>query len=378
MANRKQKNIRKYRRAWNINIGMVVFFLIFIYICICIVSYMTKKHISVYEVKQGTIASDNTYTGLIFRTETVKTAAKSGYVNYFAREGQRVGVKSVVYTIDESGKTASLLEENEEAAALTSDDYKAIKSEITSFTNSFSENNFNALYDFKYSMDGTILELVHLNLLNNIDGIENNSSLFQIYKPDESGILTYSIDGFENVQPEQVTAEMFDEGNYSKTFLKNQELVSEGDPVYKLITDENWSVVIPLDKERSKDIPSDDYIEVTFSKDQTTAWAYVTQFESNGKKYAKLAFTNSMVRFATDRYLELELKLDDIEGLKIPVTSVVEKPFYVIPADYITHGGDSDEEGVLMEKYQEDGSVHSSGAWFNPPKMVHDGVGRAF
>ena len=54
--------------------------------------------------------------------------------------------------------------------------------------------------------------------------------------------------------------------------------------------------------------------------------------------YAQLTFNNSCVAFCTDRYVDIELILDEVKGLKIPQSAIVEKEFYIIPAEYMTKG----------------------------------------
>ena len=49
-----------------------------------------------------------------------------------------------------------------------------------------------------------------------------------------------------------------------------------------------------------------------------------------------------------ERFLNIELILEDETGLKIPKSSVVEENFYVIPEDYITTGGNSSSDGVMV------------------------------
>ena len=56
---KQNKKIVKYRKPFNINIGIIIFIIIFIYLVFNIFSYMTTEHISVYEVEQGTIAENN-------------------------------------------------------------------------------------------------------------------------------------------------------------------------------------------------------------------------------------------------------------------------------------------------------------------------------
>ena len=54
-------------------------------------------------------------------------------------------------------------------------------------------------------------------------------------------------------------------------------------------------------------------------------------------------------RYAKERYLDIELILEDESGLKIPKSSVVDKKFYTVPKDYLTQGGNSKDTGVLID-----------------------------
>ena len=60
-----------------------------------------------------------------------------------------------------------------------------------------------------------------------------------------------------------------------------------------------------------------------------------------------------MIRYAEERYLDLELILEDESGLKIPKSSVTNKKFYIIQEDYLTQGGNTKETGVLVETGEE-------------------------
>ena len=68
------KKIVKYRKPFHLNIEIVIFVIILVYILFYVFSYFTEKHIGIYEVTQGTIAENNTYTGLIVRSESVYTS----------------------------------------------------------------------------------------------------------------------------------------------------------------------------------------------------------------------------------------------------------------------------------------------------------------
>ena len=90
MARDELTNIQVYRKKWNINIGIIIFGVIFIYLVVTVLMYLTNKHVSAYEVREGSILKDTAYTGLIIRDETVVNAEADGYVNYFAPEGSKV------------------------------------------------------------------------------------------------------------------------------------------------------------------------------------------------------------------------------------------------------------------------------------------------
>jgi len=71
--------------------------------------------------------------------------------------------------------------------------------------------------------------------------------------------------------------------------------------------------------------------------------------EKKNDIYANITFKDSMIRYADERFVNIELILEDESGLKIPKTSVTEKDCYAVPIDYITSGGASQNEGVYRQ-----------------------------
>ena len=101
MQLKKNKNVVKYRKPMNFNIGVIIFVIIFIYLVFNVFSYLTETHISVYEVREGSILKDNSYTGLAIRNETVIRSEDNGYVNYFVSAGSKVGAKTQIYSLSD-------------------------------------------------------------------------------------------------------------------------------------------------------------------------------------------------------------------------------------------------------------------------------------
>ena len=150
MSGRRKKNkIIKYRRP--INIGVVFFGFLAVYLIVCVYLFFTSTHISGYEVIAGNLATDYHYTGIALRTEEIYHSEKPGYISYYAREGEKVAVASTVYTVDESGKMTQALKENAKGLSLNEEDYGQIRSEISAYMSNASDMNFGEVYDFKKS-----------------------------------------------------------------------------------------------------------------------------------------------------------------------------------------------------------------------------------
>lgn len=362
MADQNPNKITKYRRPLNINIGMVIFAVIFIYIVICVFMYFTSKHIVWYEVQAGSLSTNNTYEAIAIRDETIVNATDNGYVNYFAREGARVAVGDLVYTVDESGKLNDYIGISSTGEnSLSQTDLAELKSDIVGFANSFDRRrNFNSVYDFKYEMEGNVLKLSNYNILESIESIQA-SELTGLIKQCTAilpGIIIYSTDGYEDLTLEMMTAEMFDKKNYEKTQLLSNDLVAAGDPVYKISSNEDWSLVIQVDKAREEELLKAEYVRVRFLKNQEVSWGKVESFTNEkGDIFVKLTFTNSMITFCNERFVDIELILEDETGLKIPNSSIVEKEFFIVPKGYVTKGGNSNASGVLREAYTEEGEA---------------------
>lgn len=370
-SRKKKKKIVKYRRP--MNIGVVFFGFIAVYLIVCVYLFFTSTHISGYEVIAGNLATDYHYTGIALRTEKIYHSEKPGYISYYAREGEKVSVSSTVYTVDENGKMTQILKENAQEMNLSEEDYAQLRSEIASYLGNTSDMNFNEVYDFKTNMNSAILDLMNQNMVEQLDSAsEESGTYFTRYSADTSGVVEYYIDGFEDAALENLNSSWFEQENYERQNLRTEELVGEGEPVYKLITDENWQLVFPLDKEiesylldkiADNQVVSEDgtvmqkttYIEIRFDKDKETVWPSVTVEYRDGKAYGVLNFVNSMIRYANERFISFEVLREETSGLKIPRSAVTEKEFYVIDADYLTKSGSGNKSGFMRQTISEDG-----------------------
>ena len=210
----KNKKIVRYRKPFHLNIGLIIFGIISIYILFYIYSFFTSTHISVYEVIHGTIAVNNSYTGLALRSEEIVTAEYSGEINYYRRDASKAGVGDLIYSIDSDGAIADqILSAGEDSSVLSEESLYDLEKNISEYSNSYQPESFYQVYNFKNDLNAKISESLNMGALNSItdavSAAENNSTFHKGTSPKDS-IVVYYIDGFENVKTGDFKPEMFD------------------------------------------------------------------------------------------------------------------------------------------------------------------------
>jgi len=337
MAKKKNKKVVRYRRPLNINVGMIIFALIFLYMAFYLYTYLRRDKVEFYEVVEGSIVNDTRHTGIIFRTEEPKYTDRAGNINFYLREGKKAAVGTRIYSIDETGTLSALLAEKADgSAALSKENLASLKKQLSTFSQTFTNESFREVYDTKNTLDSEVLEYVSIDTLKNLDSaVSEIGGNFTQIRADVSGIVSYSVDSMESLTPSQVTSGMFDKGNYKKSGIKSGQLVETGAPAYKIITSEDWSIVFPLSEQDLSAYNGKTSLTIKFTgRDLTTAGAFATLTGGDGKTYGKLDFSKYMEQFVSERYVDFEIVTDEVRGLKIPRSAVTDVAFYVIPKDY--------------------------------------------
>lgn len=331
-----------------------------IYVFVVIFMYLNSEPVKGYEIQMGSLSVAKTYTGIALRQEELLQSPYTGYINYYVREGERVSARDTVYSIDESGKLASLLNAGDLGEnSYTDEELAELRSQVIQYDSGFDSKRFSSVYDFKYDIEGSVMKLVNISMYENMETLNQSSlgGMVSLCSAGKSGYIVYNTDGYETLTIDQITAEIYDQTLYEKNRVNNNDLIEKNATVGKLITDENWSIVIPVDEDRAKELEEESYVKVKFIKTQETSWGQVTIHHLADGDYAQLSFNNSCVSFCAERFVDIELVVDDEKGLKIPNSAIAEKEFFIIPAEYMSKGGPNGEYGVSKEKYDENGNV---------------------
>ena len=378
------------------NITTIMFGALLLYMIITVVLYATSGHVTSYQVTVGPLTKNPVCTALALRTEEVVTAEKAGYIEYYATEGMQVRKDGSVYSLsNEKQKT--------DTVSLTEEQTEAVRSSASQFSYAYNSNHFYETYSYKYQIRGTILQAAEDSQVASAvtgQGVQDSTGDEEeetsgtiagnseetsgeaeeeqneedndqeentqgnvitigdqdVYTAPEAGIVMYSTDGYENKTADSLVEEDFDQMAYKNQNLIVNGEVQPGDSVYKLVTSENWTLMVPITDQMAAALAGRESIQVKFVKDGESQNGSLTIVNIGSQKVARIELVNGMTRYAGDRFLEVELVINTQSGLKIPVSSIVEKEFYTVPLDFLTLGDNGDAQGFLKEVRKGDAS----------------------
>jgi hypothetical protein len=353
---------KSHADTFRINIGTIFFSIIFIYIIIRIIISIPKEKLAIYEVQNSYIDTNINTTALIVRSETLVNAESSGYVSYYVRDGEKIGKDKTIYTIDETGSVYEKLKDTDSDSLTMSDEgLKEVRTRISNFENYFDYSDFSDVYNFRYDIENAVLELTNEALIEELTSLDSDSTNTSTYKKvatKEAGIVTYYQDGYENFDVTNFKASDVDKSSYEKKTLKTGDIINSGDPVYKLITSEDWYLVAPISEKEAAELDGQEYVTVNIHNSSKDISCNFELTKKDGSNFAIISLNQQMVNYINDRYIDIVILQDQNNGLKIPNTSITQKKVYKIPLAYLSKGSDSTEEKFFnIKELDENGEV---------------------
>lgn len=322
-------SVRKKRRI-KLDLGMIVFLCILVYIVAWNIIYLSKDKITYYEVVPGEMVESDRFKAMILCEDKIIKASDDGMVYFLARSGAKASTSSVIYCLDKTSNLDSIISDTGAEQVLSDEERTDIYYELNSLSSSVSEDDFSDVYQFKSTTSAILMNALSSSVF---DSGEYAGAL-QLINPSEPGYIYYFEDGYEGVNKDSFTPEMLHYDDYKYKTLNNEGYFSVGASVYKLVTDESWDIIFKLDDYQYDKYIQDEYVQVKFLKDNQIIWGQVDLLEIEDDIYCSINFTNSMVRYAGSRYTDVEIIFSSENGLKVPNSSIVVKEFFTIPKDY--------------------------------------------
>lgn len=349
-----KNNITKFRKKPTINIGMVIFAVIFIYVMISVILYATAKKTVIYDVDEGSLSVDSTFTGIILRDETIVRADTAGYVDYFLKSSHRASLNSLVCTIDETGRVSELINatDNEQ---LTEDCVTDIKDELLALSYNYSDSVFYHTYDASDKIYKRIFEKQTEKSIANLDDYiktTDNASFFHKELAPKTGIVSYVVDKYSNFNEYSLTKDDFNQDLYSSDNLLTTTIINQGDAMYKMINDENWYIYVLLNETQFNSYKDKTSVAISIPDVNLNCKTDFSILTIGDNHIGKIKMTKYMVNFADKRYVKIDMSSNAPKGLKIPVSSVFRRNAYAIPKDCYTSTGN-----LVLQKYKENGEL---------------------
>ena len=152
---KQKKNSRRHSRIRfpfpALNIGNIIFGALFFYMAVSLFFYLTADHIKSFQVVQGTLSRNDTYTAFAMRTESVQLSSGSGYVQFYTPNASKISRGSAVYGISatENADTSGI---SADAATRTS-----LRSSLARFSSDYDSSSFSGIYQLKTELSAKLL-----------------------------------------------------------------------------------------------------------------------------------------------------------------------------------------------------------------------------
>ncbi len=397
-ANKYIKMHEKNKYSKKGNGGKIIMFIVtllfFIYLVAIIFVNLTREKYDATIAEIGILSNSQTFTGIILRDEKVYKAKEDGNIKYFALEGDRVksgmDIAGLIKDEDDIRKLEKRISEATEDLAidtkLDKNITKSIKESFRTFTinNNYKNIQYTAKYNKqlfhevnfireKYLLESSEYANEYLRLK------ESYKRKIKFIKSDRSGIVSYNVDGFEDMNIKNIDYNEL-AGMSSELKSEYKKTVDKGDEVCKVIGGYLWYIVMEVDQVCEKELEKkkkskNNYMTVLLGKQKQEMFAKIYKVEKvEGKTYLTLEFDRMLNDFLDSRVMPVQLVYRDYDGIKIPESAIVQKEFVKIPREFYVN--ENRHNGVFLEGNEVDkyGKTHLKMYNINMIKKVGDEI----
>ena len=344
-------NIIRVKQRKDINIGIVIFLVILIYVLFHVYTFFTKTEIPLYEVQPGEIYVTSQCDGMILREEELVYTEIAGYINYYFGEGSRVAKNCTIYSIDSNRDMYDLLSGSASEIKLSGNDLADLKQLlqeklIYSDEKNIAEKKASIITGYQRLIDTMLME--ELNQIVTSTGIISN---FHVVATEMSGIISYMMDEYTDYTIQEVTADSF-QNKDTATSLYSVDLLAAASPVYKMITNDKWSIIVLLNEELYGNLLGKESATFYLDNDLKVT-APINCYKKDNAYFAEITMDKYLSNYTSERFIDVKFEVDYVEGLKIPETAITYKDYYRIPEEYLVYGGNEGEQnrGLLVEEF---------------------------
>lgn len=359
-----------------IHIGFAVFFIVFIYMGVNIYVYLNKEKSPIFEVQKEQLAVDSIFSAVVLRDEKLVNTTHTGYINYYIQNGRKTAKNAPVYSIDSTSKVYNEINSEYAVESLSNDDISDVRQLLNERLDAYDDSSLT----FVGPMEEALKELVYTKLNEKAvsemkTALGNSSSAMYVYYTPQSGTLSYYADNYMGLTIEDVSDKLFSNSKSDAARSENlivKGLVNEGSPIYRLCTSEDWSIAVKIPEDFYLKHLEEKNVKVYINNSSKLISGESRWFQKDGGYFCEIDLHQYMSKYINDRFVNVEFYSEDSTGLKIPVSALVTKEYYLIPVSCLY-----DETGYLgkvmnIERYSvETGEAQSMIVY--PSRYYSDG-----
>lgn len=348
-------NIIRVPKRKDVNIGIVIFLVILVYVLFHVYTFFTKTEIPLYEVQPGEVHVTSHCDGMILREEELVYTEIAGYLNYYFGEGSRIAKNSTVYSIDSNRDIYNLLSGSAGEIKLSGDDLSELKKILQETL--ISKDNSKSIAEKKAEVTTGYQRLIDVMLMKELNQIVTSTGIisnFHVVSSEKSGIISYMMDEYTDFTLQEVTAECFEHKD-SATSLYSIDLIAANSPVYKIITGNTWKIVVLLDDELYGRLLGKETATFYLDNEQKVT-APINCYRKEDSFFAEITMDRYLSNYSSERFIDINFEIEFVDGLKLPETAITFKDYYRIPEEYLVLGGNESEQsrGLLTEEFNKE------------------------
>lgn len=377
--NKEKEKINKANK--HINLGIVVYFLIFAYLIFCVINFSFSEKTNYTIAEPGEIIESEVFNGIIIKNEIVVTSKVTGSSNYFIPEGKKIKKGTLISYVESDENLTSTIKENfqkSRAKQFNSLEFsynnKLIQDKLKNYVLHKNSKPFEYTYTTKSELEKTIYDVSNTYLFENnqiFNDLLKTSSIKEdnIYYAPKSGVISYVFDGFEDLKIEDFTPSIFDQAIIKEDALIDTLNISVGAPLFKIVDNYKWYLAAEINDICEKFLEGKTYATIYINYNNMKVQAKIDKIiNEDNKTYVIFEFDRYLNEFLNERFLSFTVIYSNSEGIKIPLTAITKKEFLKIPVDALLKsnqvyevkkkiyndklvGGES-LEGIIINQYK--------------------------
>lgn len=351
-----KKKKREEKANKHINFVVVVYVILMAYLLFIVYHALTKEAIHYVYAEAGEILNEGAFDGVFIRDETIVYSDTSGPVKYFVPEGDKVRLNTYVCVINQDEEMARILDEQindhlnqlNRASNYTHEDYSILKDRIRSYVVEKKQKDLSYASVARDNLETTLYDLSQTVRITDQDLFDQIQKKIQAgqnkklqngtyYKMAKSGVISYTIDGFESINVDTFTPEVLAQEVTTIDMTKKQS-ISQGDPLYKVVDNYLFYLVSEIDPYSEKHLENRSYVSLFFPTKNISVDVKVhSTFREDEKIFAVYEFDRYFNLFFSDRKINYKIIYNQYDGLKIPNEAMTTKEVYKVPKSAIQY-----------------------------------------